>query len=546
MAFENLKSTGIAYVLTKLKDYFLLIKDAVKSVNGELPDNDGDITINTVQFAQNLESEYSHSNYATFIQRTSGGEGSVMNGDAWLMSVKGTNRHDGYVAESIEWVLTPVARENPITATFDRDTFVDYVASSGTITLAYSSGWTTDPALYGFTIIGTPVDGDVITVVYQEEVRGEIVVANPTSLIATGWNLYDNSVGYAKVVKYANGYRIDGSYTDVKYAATLTGTQTSVTVIDGNFDIVADGYIFVTGGNSTDTAIYPTWEDWTEEPGEEFEAYTQSMVDFSSIMTEYFPNGLLKAGSSVDEINFNLAQAISRVERMNYNETNLAIAKSTGREFEYDEDYIYLARSAADIAANTNAISVSGGYTVNDHGIEYFTQTELAPDCQILYGTNLKNKLERDVLTISQQTLTDSQKTQVLSNIGAVSSSGLTLKTWTPKLYDFDTYKRDFPTSYYIKIGSIYIMFIATSNFNFSGVSTMIQIRNLPCSNCIGGTVFLQGLTSTAKDANKGFWIQGTQDGSHGVAYVRDNVVSTDFGNASTGSQAAEFVLFGW
>jgi hypothetical protein len=38
-----------------------------------------------------------------------------------------------------------------------------------------------------------------------------------------------------------------------------------------------------------------------------------------------------------------------------------------------------------------------------------------------LYGNDLKNKLRRDVLTISQQTLTSAQKEQVLSNIGAAS-----------------------------------------------------------------------------------------------------------------------------
>ena len=506
MAFENLKSSGIAYVLTKLKDYFLLIRDAVKSVNGELPDEDGDILIKTVPYAQNLESEYSHSNYAPFIQRTSGGEGSVSNGDAWLMNVKGTNRHDGYVAESIAWELTPVAREDPITATFNRDTFVDYVAYSGTITLAYSSGWTADPALYGFTITGTPVDGDVITVVYQEEIRGEIIVSNPLCLIATGWNLYDDSVGYAKVVKYANGYRIDGSYTDVKYAATLTGTKTSVTVIDGNFDIVADGYIFVTGGDPTDTAVYPTWEDWTEGPGKEFEAYTQSMVDFSSIMSAYFPNGLLKAGSAVDEINFNLARAISRVERLNYNATNLAIAKSTGREYEYDEDYIYLARSAADIAENTHVISVSGDYTVDDHGIEYFTQTELAPDCQVLYGTNLKNKLERDVLTISQQTLTSAQQTQVRQNISAVGQSDITSSAL--KIAPFETKLYEGVTTGYVSDNILKFGGEVLNSTNFVNGNFLIVLNGSYAN--VHGSMYLLILGSSNSD--HGLWMIASSD----------------------------------
>ena len=62
MAFENLKSSGIKYVLEKLKDVFVQIRDAVRSVNGEEPDENGNITITSVPFAQNLESESTHIN----------------------------------------------------------------------------------------------------------------------------------------------------------------------------------------------------------------------------------------------------------------------------------------------------------------------------------------------------------------------------------------------------------------------------------------------------------------------------------------------------
>ena len=138
-------------------------------------------------------------------------------------------------------------------------------------------------------------------------------------------------------------------------------------------------------------------------------------------MSTYFPYGLLKAGSVVDEIDLNLGQAISRVERMDYSEANRAIADSTGREYEFDEDYIYLAKSSPSVSS----ITVDGTFTGNDHGIEFFTQTEVGIYAETLYGANLKNKLERDVLTISAQMLSDSQKSQVRENIGAMSDSEL-------------------------------------------------------------------------------------------------------------------------
>lgn len=420
MAFENLKTAGITYLLTKLKDVFLQIKDAVKSVNGELPDETGDITINSVPYAANLESDTSHRNTGAFIQRTSGGDSSVVNGDAWLMVVRGNSEHTGYVAESIEWSMTVIGDDDHITATFNRDTFVNYVENSGTTTLAYSTSWSADPSLYGFTITGTPEAGDTITVVYVKEERGTITVANPQTFVSTGWNLFDVQNGYAKVVQYAFDYRIEGPYSSIKFATTPSGTQSSITVIGGNFAVPSDGYVIVTGGTG-ETAIYATWEDWTDGYTGAFEAYNASTIDLTNVMSEYFPYGLLKAGTTADEIDLNLGQAISRVERLSYTAANLATAKNSGREFEYDENFIYLARASA----VSSGISVDGSYIVNDHGIEYFTTTAIEVPSEVLYGNNLKNKLERDVLTISQQTLSSSEQDQVRTNIGAASQSDM-------------------------------------------------------------------------------------------------------------------------
>ena len=418
MSFENLKSTGIKYVLTKLKDYFLLIKDAVKSVNSILPDENGNIQINSVPYAGNLESESSQKNIDSFIQRMTGGDSSVSDGDSWLMRIKGSNVHTGYVAEELDMTVDG----DGITATIDRDTFVSAVSTSGTTTLTYTTSWSADPATYGVTVTGSPTNGDKIVIVYVKEVRGTITVADPDTFVSTGWNLFDYANGYAKVCKYEYGYRISGAYTALKYSSTPTGTQTAVTVTDGKFDIPADGYIHVTGGDNTSTAIYPVWEDWGTGYEGDFEAYNASVVDLTSVMTARFPYGLLKAGSVVDEIDLNLGQAISRVERMTYSAENLATAKASGREYEYDEDYIYLARASA----VTNSISVSGEVMANDHGIEYFTSSTIDVYAEILYGNNLKNKLERDTLTISSQTLTNTQKAQARANIGAADADSVT------------------------------------------------------------------------------------------------------------------------
>lgn len=401
---------GMGFVLKALENVFLKIADAVKSVNGVFADENGDIAITTVPLAQNLQSESSQTSIDAFIQRTTGGGASIDNGDSWLIRVRGNNVHDGYVAEQLTMVVT----SEGITATIDRDTFVAYVDTSGTITLVYSSDWSADPALYGITIDGTPAPGDTIVISYTKEERGTITVANPQSFVSTGWNLFNVVDGYARVVKYAHGYRIEGPFTALQFASTLTGVRTSITVTNNNFDIPSDGYVFVTGGDST-TVIYATWEDWTEGYDGELALYSASEVDLSTVMSENFPNGLLKAGSVFDEIDLNIGQAFIRVERMEYTAENLETAKASGREYEYDENYIYIAKATP----TTANISINGAVPTNDHGIEYFTETEAPVNAEILYGTNLKNKLERDVLTISQQELSVAQKTQVRQNIGA-------------------------------------------------------------------------------------------------------------------------------
>ncbi len=384
-----------------------------------------DIQITTVPLADNLTSDEAQINTGTYIDRTSGGEASIADGSAWLTSLQGNQVKTGYVAESIQMTVTladPTA-EGPISASLDRDTFVEEVTSSQTITLTYSNAWDSDPATYGITVTGTPVAGDKIQVVYVKENRGTITVATPTSFVSTGWNLYNHAAGYAKVVKYSNeyGFMIEGTYTALKFSETLSGEQTDITPVDGYFTVPSDGYVFVTGGNSTDTAIWMTWSDWTEEAnGGVFAAYSQTGIDLSGVMVD-FPNGLMKIGNYYDEINLNTQMAYSRVQRLEYTDENLAGVIASGVPYDTDANYIYAVR----VSPVSYSISLDGEYTASDHGMEMFIGTSVPVTASSLYGNDLKGKLRRDVLTISQQTLTSGQKAQVKSNLGFANQSDL-------------------------------------------------------------------------------------------------------------------------
>ena len=98
---------------------------------------------------------------------------------------------------------------------------------------------------------------------------------------------------------------------------------------------------------------------------------------------------------------------------------NLTTAQNSGRDYDVDENYIYIVLASP----VSTAINIDGAFTANDHGIEYFTNTTVPLTSSTLYGENLKNKLERDVVTISQQSLTSSEQAQVRTNIGSPSSS---------------------------------------------------------------------------------------------------------------------------
>ena len=385
-----------------------------------------DLRLDVVSLADNLTSEQAQINMGTFILRTSGGEASIEDGEAWMSDIRGNMVKTGYVAESLNMTVTPAQREEgvaPITATIDRDTFVEEVTSSGTITLNYTTEWSEDPATYGITVEGEPISGDVITVVYVKENRGTITTAQPTSFVSTGWNLYNHAVGYARVVNYSveYGFMIAGTYTGIKFAATLTGEQTDITPVDGYFTVPSDGYVFITGGNDTDTAIWMTWSDWTEEAnGGVFEAYSQTSIDLSGVMVN-FPDGLMRIGNVYDEINPNTGKAYSRIEKMEYTAENLANVIALGVAYDTDTNYIYAVRPVAVVYT----ISLDGEYTVSDHGEEMFIGTSVPVTGSFLYGNDLKGKLRRDVLTISQQTLTAAQKAQVLTNIGGASASSV-------------------------------------------------------------------------------------------------------------------------
>lgn len=398
----------------------------ITAVNGIEAGADGGVIVNEVPFAKQIASDKQQQSSEEYTFRTTGGEASLEDGPATLVGIYGRSVHTGIINEVFNMTVTLGTREDPeegeepeepITATIDKDTFIEYVENPASITvqLLYTDMWSANPSLYGITVTGTPVYGDAITVDYVRADRGTITPSNPTQFISTGWNLYNDDVGYARVKKYSDTYNfiVGGTYEALKFSSTYDGVRQDITVSSNRFSIPSDGYVWVTGGNAITTCIYMTWSDWTSGYEGEWKAYEESIVDFSEDAETAFPYGMCQVGPISDEIDFSLKRMIRRIERVAYSASTIETLINTGVAYDADTDYIYYVLAAPVVTECT----VSNVYIANDHGLE-MVDGDIAPLILTMYGENLVEKLSSDVLTISHQTLSASQQAQARMNIG--------------------------------------------------------------------------------------------------------------------------------
>lgn len=364
--------------------------------------------LNEVEFAHQIVTDDAQQSTGEFLFRTTGGDASLSDGEAKLNRIFGKSVHIGKVNESIRMTITlgprePIPPVDPddepvipedITAVLDRNTFVSVMQASGTIVFSYTTAWDVDPSTYGITVSGDPVDGDAITVVYVKAEFGTITSSDPTSFISTGWNLYNHTSGYARVKKYSNtyGFIVGGTYTALQFSETLAGEKETITITDGHFTIPSDGYVWVTGGDDTTTYILMTWSDWTSGYEGDWQAYTETEIDFSDVM-EDFPNGLMSLGSVADEIDFNMHRAISRIEKLANTAANMEAIIASGRKYDYDANYIYAVRSQE----VTYSFELDNDYYASDHGLEIIIGGSIEVLVETLYGRNLVDYLRHDV-----------------------------------------------------------------------------------------------------------------------------------------------------
>lgn len=99
-----------------------------------------------------------------------------------------------------------------------------------------------------------------------------------------------------------------------------------------------------------------------------------------------------------------------------------------------------------------------------------------------------------------------------------INSSG----TWTPQLYDYNTYLRDLEPSRYVKIGQFVFAWINMNNPDLSGINTMMQIRNLPMASALSGSIYIGGLAGNGGQCTVQF---------ASAVFMRPNITSAQLAN---------------
>lgn len=249
--------------LTRFKNKFKAYLDGifVKSVNNKNIDENGNVDIDKVAFADNLVADDAQSSSGMFVTRTTGGDASLSDGDAWLNVVRGNMKHEGYSARNVVMTVTPVQyvdRVGTITASINRATFVQGMDDTGRLILTYTSEWNIDPALYGITVTGTPAYGDKIIVDYTKEIIDMDVNAEerptPAGLTATldeaTFEAYVETAG-----TYTVSYTDEWSTSPALYGLTITGTPESGDYITMTWDGEEDATVVVNSPRTPDPAI---------------------------------------------------------------------------------------------------------------------------------------------------------------------------------------------------------------------------------------------------------------------------------------------------
>lgn len=349
---------------------------AAGSVNGNMPNEDGDITVNRVNLADNLYTSANQEQYRDLIFSTSAGSASIADSaSAILVAVSGNCIKDN---NGVIHVATPTSFRALSGNQYDKNSM-------------YLTGKTIDE------------DGNIVNLT-----NSYVAYIHAVGGLDEGYTVYDPSgsivrLGWTKNIPTASttGIDMDG--------ATLSETLSYI-------DVEEDGYICVALTNKNNLVVHPTWSGVKDTYEYEYSASTISIPMYDADGTELPTHkyGLPSVNSIRDEINLSALQYYQRIGQMEYSAENLSTVEDMGVEYIYDEDNIFYVLPIP--IFYTLASSVVSGYTAWDFGTEEFIGTDVPVYAQMIYGTNIVDTVRTECVKTSD---TDALSASKLANLKA-------------------------------------------------------------------------------------------------------------------------------
>ena len=221
----------------------------ISSINGQLPDATGALSLTTVPEAENLISSTDQTIQDTFIYRTTGGSASISSGTARLLSIQGNTIRENYIPES--WTFSfayPNESDYGLTAEIiDEGLWREHYSTTGDVTFTWDGfmwGENANPLNCGvnidgfigeetLTLISKP---DTLTVEVNvdnyKEHAGSSAVDNITyeficNTVGTeqtlGWFLDNEQITLSDYGVAVNGTLTDEDRIVIEYSGVMTG-----------------------------------------------------------------------------------------------------------------------------------------------------------------------------------------------------------------------------------------------------------------------------------------------------------------------------------
>ena len=357
----------------------------VKSVNNQLPDDEGNVTITTVPYAENLLSNDVIEQYEGYVFRTSGGDADIKTGDALLSFIRGNCIQDPET--QVISVATPYSFRSIGLNQFNKNTM-------------FINGYTINAS-------GQLVAATGSFVAYVHAVGG----------LAAGYIAYSHAgyltrIGWCPTVPSLDSEII----VDADQDNVISISNNNITSLITN---VYEGYICIACSSISDLVVHPRFSGIADTKIENYkeDVITIPTTDINGNALPYTNYGLPSIGDIRDEISFLNKIYTQRIGHFPFSPENLATVQGMGVDYIYDTTHIFYVLETP----KTYRLSggVAGNYTVSDFGTEEFLGTTVPVYAYNTYGSNLIDKLRRDVVTISKQDLSKNQQNQIRTNIGA-------------------------------------------------------------------------------------------------------------------------------